>query len=308
MAMRQDESAVSVPVGSAGGSAGRLRWARGCRLVVIGLLGSVTVLLGCSGGDDVGIGRPSVAPVPRVPAPSGPNTPVVWDESVPDPQPRDTPADAVSAFLTAEIDGDLAASFAVLSSDERTAIGGIAPWVARHAQLPVYLSFQVLDSTGDGTVTTDVTAVPRLDEIVGYMPSRARVVWTTVDEGAGWTVALDRTVADAVPPDDSGAEVAALEWTGAVTSGGGADEFEYAGNLLGQPEIVDRLAGSDNAAFTAGSTSMLRDWPSAAVVTNAFGPAAAQWARVVSLDGPLPIDVVTAPMGDRWLVVGVVAR
>ena len=53
---------------------------------------------------------------------------------------------------------------------------------------------------------------------------------------------------------------------------------------------------------------MLRDWPSAAVVTNAFGPAAAQWARVVSLDGPLPLDVVTAPMGDRWLVVGVVAR
>ena len=199
MAMRQDESAVSVPVGSAGGVADRHRWARGCRLGLIVLLGPVTVLLGCSGGDDVAIDRPSVAPVPRVPAPSGPNTPVVWDERLPDSQPRDTPADAVSAFLTAEIGGDLAASFAVLSSDERTAIGGIAPWVARHAQLPVYLSFQVLDSTGDGTVTTDVTAVPRLDEIVGYMPSRARVVWTTVDEGAGWTVALDRTVADAVP-------------------------------------------------------------------------------------------------------------
>jgi hypothetical protein len=40
-------------------------------------------------------------------------------------------------------------------------------------------------------------------------------------------------------------------------------------------------------------------------VLNAFGPDAAAWARVVDVRRPAPLQVVVAPVDDKWLVVGV---
>jgi hypothetical protein len=40
----------------------------------------------------------------------------------------------------------------------------------------------------------------------------------------------------------------------------------------------------------------------------AFGSAVHDWARVVRLDAPVRMDVVVAPVGERWLVVGVLPQ
>jgi hypothetical protein len=42
-----------------------------------------------------------------------------------------------------------------------------------------------------------------------------------------------------------------------------------------------------------------------AQVVAAFGPDASSWTRSVALSGPSELSVVTAPYGDRWVVVGV---
>jgi hypothetical protein len=41
-------------------------------------------------------------------------------------------------------------------------------------------------------------------------------------------------------------------------------------------------------------------------VLAAFGPEASIWARVVRVSGPIDLDVFTAPLGEEWVVVGVV--
>ena len=40
-------------------------------------------------------------------------------------------------------------------------------------------------------------------------------------------------------------------------------------------------------------------------VLAAFGPEASVWARVVTVQAPRHLDVVTAPVGDEWVVIGV---
>jgi hypothetical protein len=37
----------------------------------------------------------------------------------------------------------------------------------------------------------------------------------------------------------------------------------------------------------------------------AFGSAVHDWARVVTVDAPARLHVVVAPLGERWLVIGV---
>ena len=80
----------------------------------------------------------------------------------------------------------------------------------------------------------------------------------------------------------------------------------YVGSLLGQPELADELAKEDGT-FIPGTVIELDRWATPEIVTNAFGPEAANWARVVGVTGPVDFDAVVVPFGDEWVVVGVVA-
>ncbi len=277
---------------------------RRLRAVTVALVLGAVAVAGCSKGDDA-----TAAPaVPTIPAPSGANAATAFGEELPPPDARTSPTEAVNAYLDAELRRDLGASFAVLSSDDRAAIGGVEPWIARHAQLPEYTGFEVEGESSDGAVTATVTATPRLDEVVGYIPASARVVFPTVNENDGWTVALSGILVEPVLPSDSAAISTAEDWVRAATDGAATTPFEYDGNLLGQPEVVGALGQFDEGSFAAGAVTPIDDWPHATVISNAFGPNARKWTRVVPVNSPAPLDVVTAPLGDEWRVVGVVAR
>lgn len=43
----------------------------------------------------------------------------------------------------------------------------------------------------------------------------------------------------------------------------------------------------------------------AAPFLAAFGPEATSWARVVAVTDPVPLRAVVAPIGQEWLVIGV---
>ena len=43
----------------------------------------------------------------------------------------------------------------------------------------------------------------------------------------------------------------------------------------------------------------------AAPFLAAFGPEASTWARVVTVTEPVPLRAVVAPIGQEWLVIGV---
>jgi hypothetical protein len=219
-----------------------------------------------------------------------------------------TPTDAVTTYLDREISGDSAGSFAVLSSSTRGAVGSGDAWVEGSADRPRFLRYDLASppaepTTTAATVESTVQLEPRLDEIGGLVPGRAEVRWSVVFEDEQWRVDLDATTVTPILPSEDGAAVAALHWAQARQRCACADEFE--GSLIGSPSIAERLCGVDGPVST-GRPEPLDSFAASASIVAAFGPEADTWARVVPVTTAAgELQVVTAPLGDRWVVVGI---
>ncbi len=262
-------------------------------------LAAVPAVLMMSGDDDTGT---SPAPEITIPAPAAPGEPVVIEAPIAVASAAAPTAQAaVEQYLTAEIDRDLARSLSLLSDSERTAIASVEAWILRHDAMPRILGYEVTGSTGS-TVTTTLELEPRLNEVQGYVPSTALATWSTVPTSDGFLVSLTATVIEPVVPADDAAAAAALAWVE------GQQRCEtigqYDGNLLGEPDVLGLLCGQ-SGSYTAAPPGALTEFVDPGVVASAFGPEASSFARVVRMDGPIPLSVVTAPLGDRWLVVAV---
>lgn len=260
---------------------------------------AVPAVLMMRGGDDSGS---SSGPEITIPAPAAPGEPVVFDAPVAVASAAAPTAQAaVEQYLTAEINRDLGVSLSLLSDTERAAIASVEAWTLRHDAMPRILGYQVTGSTGT-TVTTTLELEPRLNEIQGYVPAAALATWSTVATGDGFLVELGTTVLDPVVPADDGAAAAALAWVEGQQRCEPVGQYE--GNLLGEPDVIGLLCGQ-SGSYSAGRPGALTEFVDPGVVASAFGPEASSFARVVRLDGPIPVSVVTAPLGERWLVVAV---
>jgi hypothetical protein len=60
--------------------------------------------------------------------------------------------------------------------------------------------------------------------------------------------------------------------------------------------------------FRAGAAEDLERFRDPTLVLNAFGADAATFVRVVPVDGPVPIQVALAPLGQDWEVIGVIQQ
>jgi hypothetical protein len=243
--------------------------------------------------------------VPTVPAPIGENS-LTKAESAPPGSTGATPRAAVERFVTGLMNGDAAGTYSLLSDKERAATS-LGSWGEAMAGLPTYRSFTV---TREDPVDLDATFSPRVDEETGVVPGKAIVHFATISESGGWRVSLAKTTIEPrYPTDDNAAAAVALNWAkaeqacdvSAVTS------LQYEGSLLGQPSVANDLCHWTGTPVAKG-TSGLNTTPSASAVRNAFGPSADDWAKVTHIDGPQPLDVVTAPLGDTWVVVAVSGR
>ncbi len=273
-------------------------------LVVSALMALALGLAGCGGTSKESAGpRPPSRNATPVPAPSGPNEVVTVAGPADGQRPATSPTAAVTSFLDAEISGRFADSFAVLSTSDRDELGSVDQWSEQHASLPRVLSFSLVSAKGDGPVVTDVTYEPRVDEIAGVVAGAARVTWAAVPEGGGFVIDRLGSRVDSRYPDAELASAGVTRWIENIRSGD--PTVGYDGTLLGQPSLVDRLATA-SGRFRTTTTTTLDRWGTPEVVTNAFGPDASTWARVVHVDGPVSFDAVTAPLGDQWVVVGVV--
>ncbi len=126
-----------------------------------------------------------------------------------------------------------------------------------------------------------------------------------LEGSSDWRVAFSASSLIPRYPDAGGARTAVVAWAearqrcerGAPWEGGllGVAAEAHASRLCdtttpvvaGEPLSLDRAAGTEP-------------------VLAAFGPEASIWARVVRVSGPIDLDVITAPLGDEWVVVGVV--
>lgn len=293
---------------------------RGLAVVAIGVAVGLAVALGPRAFDDASASREQASlPSGAVPlaslstrdvaAASASAEATIASTSVaaePPDAPAPSPSDAVTAFLAAEVAGQFDASYGLLSAEDRTQAGGRAPWAARHANLPPLTGFvvgPVVVSGDEATVTAQLDLRASLDEVVGLVPAHAEGSWVSVREDGGWRVAYSRSRLVPQYPSEALAVDAAREWMAARQACGTA--AEWSGGLVGSTAVARRLCDADGAV-AVGPAARLTDDANASSLSAAFGPDVYAWARVVPVTEPARLDLIVAPVGERWLVIGVI--
>jgi len=282
----------------------RKRWAiaGGVLAVLLLVLGALVLRR-----EDGGQGRTGVA----LPAPVGRSDgdPFAVLDEAPVAAPPGSPAEAATAFLDAEVAADVDASFRHLSADDRAEQGGPAGWLEAHADLWMPTGYRLTGVTeeGDGTATAtaDVALRPQIDEFVGLVPARARLALPLVQEDGGWRVAFADSTYEPVYPDEAEAVDAVRAWAEARTRCETAAEWD--GGLLDSPYLADSLCGAEGD-LGIGRLDTLDALDDAGAYLDDFGTGAADWARVVPVEGPVALDAVVAPLGDSWVVIGTSPR
>lgn len=221
--------------------------------------------------------------------------------------PPDRPAAAVERFLTAEVAGDFATSYAMLSRQDRVANVSASVWERRHATMPAVRRFRVarIDAAGSVSVAIDYEAV--LDPVLGLVPAHAVAAFATRAEDGGHRVQFSETAITPLHLDPAGAALAAHRW---VEAGRRCERppNQWRGGLLGDgaAAVAPSLCGAPVTIADASKPFVDRNGVEPFVA--AFGPEVGTWARTVSVDaGRIYGDLVLAPVGDEWIVIGAIS-
>jgi hypothetical protein len=243
------------------------------------------------------------APVYQLPQ-VGESRPIVSAPPIPAPAPAVSGAsDAVQRYLDAEIAGDYATSFALLSQADQERYGSADGWEIEHGDLPVYTAFNIT-SQNDDVVTATITAEPDVNPTLGVVAARYTARLSVVQTDGTYRIRLaDSTFTPSYPSAD-GAPAAALSWVGSRQACSTSQEYE--GTVIGDLGITEQLC--ERAGQPVASEPLDIDTLRAPeLVSSAFGStgeASIVVVQVTGLDGARPIDVVLAPLGERWIVVG----
>lgn len=217
----------------------------------------------------------------------------------------DSPAAAVEAFLAAEAAGDHEESFGYLADAVRVEYGSPEAWAADHPDaLPPVTGFNVEAAAEESSTVTTLTRYrSSLDAVTGLVPARARTSWATVEEEGGWAVDVSATTQEVLLPPDADAVPAVQEWAEQLQSCQVPDEELR--QLRARVDLARELCG------TSGETRAVEVTPlsqfDAPPLQTSFGADVVSWARVVTVDGVVPLRAVVAPIDDRWTVIGVLA-
>ncbi len=228
----------------------------------------------------------------------------------PQPVPRPRLSDAVRDLLAAEQGLDRGASFLLLSRQSRVEFKDVADWTERRQQLPIVTGFRIEPgSEGDkgdraGMVIAVVDHVPGLDPFRGLSPARETQTFTGRREGDGWLVDGDPVTDPLLPPDPLAVE-AATSWVAAVQAcdKAKADGLQAVSTIFGSAEGATGLCGTPGAV-TPGVVDRLTPGVGSSDIVAQYSTDALVWARVVRITSPATFGVVMAPLGDRWLVLG----
>jgi hypothetical protein len=216
-----------------------------------------------------------------------------------------TPTDAVQRFLDFEIARDYDASYGLLSASDRAEAVTRAGWSASHADIPAFTGYALASpdvATDRAVVPGDVRLRAALTPSTGLVPARASAQFQAVAEDGGWRIAFDESTLTPRFLPQSKAPAAVRTWARTRMRCRGARE--YVAGLIGASARADALCRADGAIRT-GRVRRLPDTAQDQPFLAAFGGDVHEWARVVRLESPVRQDVVVAPVGEQWLVVGV---
>ncbi len=228
-----------------------------------------------------------------------------------------SPTAAVRTFLDAERDADHERSWDLLSESSRREAGRVAQWERSAAARPRIIGFElaatdVQGSQGTGPVVATIEYAAELSPTLGLVPPRVVAEFDTVAESNGFRVQYPPRLVSRTLAEVSGVVGAAEAWLAASRDCAGIDALvnphEWSGGLIGDgaPDLVDALCEGVPARVRS-AAQPLTDRFGIEPFVAAFGADIATWASTVELRGPrVHHDLVLAPIGERWLVVGVI--
>jgi hypothetical protein len=219
----------------------------------------------------------------------------------------DRPVAAVEQFLAAEVAGDFATSYALLSRQDRAANVSASVWERRHATMPALRGFagaRVDGNAGAVSVAIDYDAV--LDPVLGLVPAHAVAAFATRAEDGGHRVHFSETAITPLHLDPAGAANAAARWADASRRCASPPN-QWRAELLGDgaAEVASSLCGA--RVTIADASQPFADRNGVEPFVAAFGSEVGTWARTVAVDdGRIASDLVLAPVGDEWIVIGAI--
>lgn len=243
---------------------------------------------------------------PETSSPSALSLPVGTPRSS-TPVKADSPAAAVTSFVNAAIAGDLDTAWSLVGTADRVRLG-YKQRIAEETNASGWKGFSVTSTIGDSVVGS-VTQTPKVSDIDGVIAAQGNLRVQTIKEGATYRVLWSRKSIAQVYPELSVAQDDAVSavvgsWSRSRQACDATPAHEFTGGLIGVVGLANKLCRTTGDPVL-GAVSDLEALDEPQPIIEAFGGTALQWARVVSITAPVPMEVVVAPRGTEWIVVAV---
>ena len=213
--------------------------------------------------------------------------------------------DAARAFLDRAVAGDFPGAWGYLASSDRARLAGPGA-LAEQFAAGGWTAFRVT-GTDNQDVTVNVDQTSHISEIDGLVAPTATVrLPTVVENGSHFVRWTRRTVEQHFPERSSTTDAQVREAVNQWAAGRQqctAPTNEYTNGLLGVIGLADALCRKDGAEV-AGDVADLDALNEPESIIAGFGGSALSWARVVPLSGPVPMQVVAAPVAGGWTIIG----
>jgi hypothetical protein len=211
-------------------------------------------------------------------------------------------ASSATAFADAVVRSDASTAFRLLTNVDQNFYGSAEQFAVTLGQDAPWLNAEVA-TTGTSIVAT-VQRAPQIDEDLGLVTARAVVTLPATNESGEWhvdwrrrTVAAEPTLGDGTAKDDVAA------WAQTRQACKPSVTLEPVSGLTGVTGFASALCGTKGKP-TVSDVAPLDVLVDPGPFVDAFGPGVMRWGRVVTLRAPIDMRVVVAPVGDRWIVLG----
>jgi hypothetical protein len=217
---------------------------------------------------------------------------------------------AVQAFLEAAAGGDFATAYGLLDRAGHQRYPSLARWTRAQADRPQITGIRVGAERRVGgdmvEVTVELAHPASIDPFAGLVPARTVQVWRASSQAGRWRVAADPLSVRAELPGDDRAPEAVTAWVQRLLGCDrrGAAALQAGAELYG-PAALAEAPCQERGRWTVAAPAGFDAAAEPEAYVAAFGPEVGSWARLVPVQGPRTrFNVVVAPLGDAWRVLG----
>jgi hypothetical protein len=211
-------------------------------------------------------------------------------------------ASSANVFVNAIVSDDTNAAFGLLTKADRDFFGSVAQFGATLARSAPWLHADV--TTTETSIVATVQRTPQLDDALGLIAATAKITMLARNESGAWRVDWrHRTISEESTLNDVQAKDDVARWAYGHQACKPDVRLEHPTGIAGVSGFAAALCRT-KAPISVDDVTSLESLDDPGPFVDAFGPEVMHWGRVVTLRAPIDMRVVVAPVGDRWIVVG----